>query len=115
MKTYNYNEVATEVEKQLQEAEFTISELLSVNEIQILVFNIYITADMPKAHAFDCITPAGNLSLIWTETKLSLIYDGKATRRTLDNLCIYESLEDDVAGILFNIELCFQIIDNLYG
>lgn len=117
MKVEDYNTIAEEVRAQLQAGSYTIVEMIGYDLTVWAVTSIYYSNDI--THAFtmhiEAIAPVlgtGNITLITTPRKCSIIYGNDAARWTQDrgegNIVQYRNLTQDITAILNVIQINLQ-------
>lgn len=109
MKVTDYNEVWEEVETQLQVTEWSILNYVSLDVATMLVTNIYITSDIAKGFGQDI---PDSLSVISSADRISVIANGCSSFFKSDgNMCLFESLSDDVEQILMILDAALVRIE----
>ena len=105
-KVTDYNEILNEVKQQLASQEWTITEYMSMDSAAIIVTNIYMMNDMCVGFGQDV---DNSVSVISSLRRISVIYDGRCGMfKHHEDLCIYESLSDDISVILMVLQAAFD-------
>ena len=105
-KVTDYNEILNEVKHLLASQEWTITEYMSMDSAAIIVTNIYMMNDMCVGFGQDV---DNSVSVISSLRRISVIYDGRCGMfKHHEDLCIYESLSDDISVILMVLQAAFD-------
>ena len=105
-KISNYNEILAEVTSQLADQEWSITDFMPEDNAAIVVTNIYLMNDLCSGFGQDI---DNSVSVISSRQRISVIYGGRCGMfKTHENLCLYESLSDDVSVILMVLQAAFD-------
>ena len=105
-KITDYNEILTEVTKQLTENEWSILDFMTQDNAAIVVANIYLMHDLCRGFGQDI---DNSVSVISSKLRISVIYGGKCGMyKHYENLCFFESLSDDISTILMVLQAAFE-------
>ena len=105
-KVTDYNEVLNEVKQQMDEQDWTITEYMSEDSAAIIVANIYMMNDLCVGFGQDV---DNSVSVISSLRRISVIYDGQCGMfKHHEDLCVYESLSDDISVILMVLQAAFD-------
>lgn len=105
-KVTDYNEILNEVKQQMTGQEWTITEYMSMDSAAIIVANIYMMNDMCVGFGQDV---DNSVSVISSLRRISVIYDGQCGMfKHHEDLCVYESLSDDISVILMVLQAAFD-------
>lgn len=105
-KVTDYNEILTEVNTQMASQEWTITDYMTEDHAVIVVANIYLMNDLCKGFGQDI---DNSVSVISSRQRISVIYGGQCGMFKYDEeLCIYESLQDDISVILMVLQAAFD-------
>lgn len=105
-KVTDYNEILTEVKNQLAGQEWTITDYMTEDNAAIVVANIYLMNDLCKGFGQDI---DNSVSVISSRQRISVIYGGRCGMfKHNEELCLYESLQDDVSVILMVLQAAFD-------
>lgn len=105
-KVTNYNEILTEVNKQMTGQEWTITDYMTYDNAAIVVANIYLMNDLCSGFGQDI---DNSVSVISSKLRISVIYSGRCGMyKHYENLCVYESLQDDISVILMVLQAAFE-------
>lgn len=108
MKECDLTAVVEQVDTLLQESEYLITDVCTVNQVELIVCNIYLASQEVKevSTSFKDV-----IAVIATGSKIGIILDGRSSYYNLRSpLCTYQSLEEDVEVILEVIETVMQRI-----
>ena len=105
-KVTDYNEVLNEVKQQMTDQEWTITDYMTEDNAAFVVANIYLMNDLCTGFGQDI---DNSVSVISSRKRISVIYsDQCGMYRHHENLCLYESLSDDVSVILMVLQAAFD-------
>lgn len=105
-KVTNYNEVMIEVKQQLIDQEWTITEYMPIDKATVIVTNIYMMSDLCFGFGQDV---GNSVIVISSLRRISVIYDGRCGMfKHHEDLCVYESLSDDISVILMVLQAAFD-------
>lgn len=105
-KVTDYNEILTEVNKQMASQEWTITDYMTEDNAAIVVANIYLMNDLCAGYGQDI---DNSVSVISSKQRISVIYGGRCGMfKHHENLCFYESLQDDISVILMVLQAAFD-------
>lgn len=117
MKVTDINIIFATIDQLLDDGDYRIEWILGRSLVKALLLQWYLSADTVKANGMDMKDPGEPqdnrtyFSLVWTETKVSCIYDGRATRyENAVAIITYENLTTDLSAMLTITELLLQII-----
>lgn len=105
-KITDYSEILAEVAAQLADDEWSITDFMPEDNAAIVVANIYLMNDLCAGFGQDI---DNSVSVISSRQKISVIYGGRCGMfKHHEDLCIYESLSDDVSVILMVLQAAFE-------
>lgn len=105
-KITDYSEILAEVTTQLAGQEWSITDCMTQENAAFVVANIYLMNDLCAGFGQDIDNSA---SVISSRKRISVIYDGRCGMfRHHENLCLYESLSDDISVILMVLQAAFD-------
>ena len=105
-KVTDYNEILTEVNKKMASQEWTITDYMTKDNAAIVVANIYLMNDICTGFGQDIDNSA---SVISSKQRISVIYGGRCGMfKHHEELCLYESIEDDISVILMVLQAAFD-------
>lgn len=105
-KVTDYSEILAEVTTQLADQEWTITDYMTQDNAAIVVANIYLMNDLCAGFGQDI---DNSVSVISSRQRISVIYGGRCGMfKHHENLCLYESLSDDVSVILMVLQAAFD-------
>ena len=118
MKIENYDEIQDEVVRQLIITPNTLVDMVGFDVSVWAISSIYYSNNLTKAYTMhiEAIAPTwgtGNITIISTPQKLSIIYGKRSARWTelgAGKYVNYESLEEDIRSILNIVQLTLQQI-----
>lgn len=107
MKELDLNKIATEAQRQIEEADYTLAEWAGVQIATMIVSNVYVTSNFTSGFGQD-FNELG-FSIISSPNRISLICDRDMTWIKVDpKICLYEDLAGDIECILQAIQACFD-------
>ena len=107
-KITDYNEILAEITSQLADQEWSITDFMPEDNAAIVVANIYLMNDLCVGFGQDI---DNSVSVISARQRISVIYGGRCGMfKHHENLCLYESLSDDVSVILMVLQAAFDRI-----
>lgn len=105
-KVTDYSEILSEVTTQLSDQEWSITDFMPKDNAAIVVANIYLMNDLCAGFGQDI---DNSVSVISARQRISVIYGGRCGMfKHHENLCLYESLSDDVSVILMVLQAAFD-------
>lgn len=105
-KVTDYNEILSEVTTQLSDQEWSITDFMPEDNAAIVVANIYLMNDLCVGFGQDI---DNSVSVISARQRISVIYGGRCGMfKHHENLCLYESLSDDISVILMVLQAAFD-------
>ena len=105
-KVTDYSEILTQVTTQLSDQEWSITDFMPEDNAAIVVANIYLMNDLSAGFGQDI---DNSVSVISSRQRISVIYGGRCGMfKHHENLCLYESLSDDVSVILMVLQAAFD-------
>ena len=105
-KITDYNEILSEVTTQLADQEWTITDYMTLDDAAIVVANIYLMSDLCSGFGQDI---DNSVSVISSRVRISVIYGVRCGMfKHHEDLCLYESLSDDVSVILMVLQAAFD-------
>lgn len=105
-KVTDYSEILTQVTAQLSDQEWSITDYMTQDNAAIVVANIYLMNDLCAGFGQDI---DNSVSVISSRQRISVIYGGRCGMfKHHENLCLYESLSDDVSVILMVLQAAFD-------
>ena len=105
-KVTDYNKVLNEAKQQMADQEWIITEYMSLDNAAIIVANIYMMNDICVGFGQDV---DNSVSVISSLRRISVIYDGQCGMfKHHEDLCLYESLSDDIGVILMVLQAAFD-------
>lgn len=109
-KVTDYSEILTQVTTQLSDQEWSITDFMPEDNAVIVVANIYLMNDLCAGFGQDI---DNSVSVISSRQRISVIYGGRCGMfKHHENLCLYESLSDDVSVILMVLQAAFDRMTN---
>lgn len=108
-KIVDYAAVQAEIARQLALNDYDIVEFLGEDLTVLAVLNVYMTNDVCQGFGQDF---HNGWSVISSPQRISLIYGRKSSYYKVDdNICAYESLDDDIVQILMVIQVVIDRMD----
>lgn len=105
-KVTDYSEILSEVTTQLSDQEWSITDFMPEDNAAIVVANIYLMNDLCASFGQDI---DNSVSVISSKLRISVIYSGRCGMyKHYENLCVYESLQDDISVILMVLQAAFE-------
>lgn len=105
-KVTNYSEILSQVTTQLSDQEWSITDFMPEDNAAIVVANIYLMNDLCAGFGQDI---DNSVSVISSRQRISVIYGGRCGMfKHHENLCLYESLSDDISVILMVLQAAFD-------
>lgn len=105
-KVTDYSEILSEVTTQLSDQEWSITDFMPEDNAAIVVTNIYLMNDLCAGFGQDI---DNSVSVISARQRISVIYGGRCGMfKHHENLCLYESLSDDISVILMVLQAAFD-------
>ena len=105
-KVTDYSEILSEVTTQLSDQEWSIFDFMPEDNAAIVVANIYLMNDLCAGFGQDI---NNSVSVISSRQRISVIYGGRCGMfKHHENLCLYESLSDDISVILMVLQAAFD-------
>lgn len=107
MKILDYNKIAEEAQKQIEEQDWTLADWAGAQIATMIVTNIYVTSDIASGFGQD-FNDLG-FSVVSSPTRISLICEEDMTWIKIEpSVCRYEDLAGDIECILQAIQACFD-------
>ena len=105
-KVTDYSEILTQITTQLSDQEWSITDFMPEENAAMVVANIYLMNDLCAGFGQDI---DNSVSVISSKQRISVIYGGRCGMfKHHENLCLYESLPDDVSVILMVLQAAFD-------
>ena len=110
MKETDFAVICSNADRQLNEADYTLPELVGQATAVLVVANIYQMSDQICGFAQDF---KGVISLIASPTRISVILpEGQSFIKANGDICDYDDLDDDIKNIITLIQAA---IDRVYS
>lgn len=109
-KVTDYNEILTEVNKQMAGQEWSITDYMTIETAAVVVANVYLMNDLCSGFGQDIDS---SVSVISSRRRISVIYGVRCGMfKHHEELCLYESLQDDISVILMVLQAAFDRMTN---
>lgn len=122
MKENDPTAIRDEIVRQLEEKTCTLVDYIGYENLVLCIMNVYLTNDITTGYgqefALDSnvpdMPPPIRVSVISSPTRISIIIEGHMSfYKQNDGLCLYDSLEDDIACIILTIQTTMDRITHL--